>query len=175
MISKPRFWKKHNELHIMTLNNRDPDILDHLFQKMCYYHTTSHVVVGDGLLCCMHVELQNGGEPPLTVLEREGEWWFWLVPPGLGPGVLHGPTPLKRLIFASLHLLCPRLAITHSTCLHGSRCGRGGNRSFSTQSLIDRSLCNRDLHNRSLRHRSLSDRSHHSSHTRPTGASGLGI
>ena len=37
MISKPRFWKKHNELHIVTLKNRDPDILDHLFQKMCYY------------------------------------------------------------------------------------------------------------------------------------------
>ena len=35
MISKPRFWKKHNELHIVTLKNRDPDILDHLFQKMC--------------------------------------------------------------------------------------------------------------------------------------------
>ena len=36
MISKPRFWKKHNELHIVTLKNCDPDILDHLFQKMCY-------------------------------------------------------------------------------------------------------------------------------------------
>ena len=36
MISKPRFWKKHNELHIVTLKNHDPDILDHLFQKMCY-------------------------------------------------------------------------------------------------------------------------------------------
>ena len=35
MISKPHFWKKHNELHIVTLKNRDPDILDHLFQKMC--------------------------------------------------------------------------------------------------------------------------------------------
>ena len=28
---------KHNELQIMTLKNRDPDILDHLFQIMCYY------------------------------------------------------------------------------------------------------------------------------------------
>ena len=36
LISKPRFWKKHNELQIMTLKNRDPDILDHLFQIMCY-------------------------------------------------------------------------------------------------------------------------------------------
>ena len=37
VISKPRFWKKHNELQIVTLKNRDPDILDHLFQKKCYY------------------------------------------------------------------------------------------------------------------------------------------
>ena len=36
VISKPRFWKKHNELQIVTLKNRDPDILDHLFQKKCY-------------------------------------------------------------------------------------------------------------------------------------------
>ena len=28
---------KHNELQIVTLKNRDPDILDHLFQIMCYY------------------------------------------------------------------------------------------------------------------------------------------
>ena len=27
---------KHNELQIMTLKNHDPDILDHLFQIMCY-------------------------------------------------------------------------------------------------------------------------------------------
>ena len=27
---------KHNELQIVTLKNRDPDILDHLFQIMCY-------------------------------------------------------------------------------------------------------------------------------------------
>ena len=33
VISKPCFWKKHNELQIVTLKNRDPDILDHLFQK----------------------------------------------------------------------------------------------------------------------------------------------
>ena len=33
VISKPRFWMKHNELQIVTLKNRDPDILDHLFQK----------------------------------------------------------------------------------------------------------------------------------------------
>ena len=26
---------KHNELQIVTLKNRDPDILDHLFQIMC--------------------------------------------------------------------------------------------------------------------------------------------
>ena len=36
VISKPRFWMKHNKLQIMTLKNRDPDILDHLFQIMCY-------------------------------------------------------------------------------------------------------------------------------------------
>ena len=35
VISKPHFWKKHNELQIVTLKNRDPDILDHLFQKKC--------------------------------------------------------------------------------------------------------------------------------------------
>ena len=38
VISKPSFWKKHNELQIVTLKNRDPDILDHLFQKMCYIY-----------------------------------------------------------------------------------------------------------------------------------------
>ena len=43
MISKPRFWKKHNELHIVTLKNRDPDILDHLFQKMCYLDEDNHL------------------------------------------------------------------------------------------------------------------------------------
>ena len=37
VISKPRFWKKHNELQIVTLKNRDPDILDHLFQIMCLH------------------------------------------------------------------------------------------------------------------------------------------
>ena len=37
VISKPRFWKKHNELQIVTLKNHDPDILDHLFQIMCFY------------------------------------------------------------------------------------------------------------------------------------------
>ena len=29
---------KHNELQIVTLKNHDPDILDHLFQIMCYQH-----------------------------------------------------------------------------------------------------------------------------------------
>ena len=137
--------------------------------------STGHIVVGSRLHCHMLIELRDGGEPPLTVLEREGKWWSWLTPPGLGPGALRGPTPLKCLIFTSFHLFCPRLAIAHSTCLHGSRCARGGNGSFSTQSLIDRSLCNRSLHDRSLCNRSLSDRSHRSSHTRPIGASGLGI
>ena len=33
---------KHNELQIVTLKNRDPDILDHLFQIMCYYHTSKY-------------------------------------------------------------------------------------------------------------------------------------
>ena len=37
VISKPCFWMKHNELQIVTLKNRDPDILDHLFQIMCFY------------------------------------------------------------------------------------------------------------------------------------------
>ena len=36
VISKPRFWMKHNKLQIVTLKNRDPDILDHLFQKKCF-------------------------------------------------------------------------------------------------------------------------------------------
>ena len=73
----------------------------------------------------------------------------------------------------------PRLATACSACLHRSRCGGGGNWSFSTRGL-NRSLCDGGLGNRSLchrnhRHRSLSDRSRHSSRTRPTGASGLGI
>ena len=37
VISKPHFWMKHNELQIVTLKNRDPDILDHLFQIMCLF------------------------------------------------------------------------------------------------------------------------------------------
>ena len=138
-------------------------------------HSTGHIVVGSRLHCHMLIQLRDRDTPPLTVLEREEKWQFWFMPPQSGPGVLRGLTPLKRLVFASLNLLCPRLAIARSTCLHGSRCGRGDNQSFSTQSLIDMSLCNRGLRNRILHHRSLSNRSCHSSHTRPTGASGLGI
>ena len=132
--------------------------------------STGHIVVGGRLHCSMLVELRDGGVSPLAVLEREGKWLSWLVPPGLGLGALRGPTPLKRLIFTGFHLFCPRLAIARSTCLHGSRCARKSNKSFSTQSLINRSLCNRSHSNRSL-----SRWSRHSSHTRPTGARGLGI
>ena len=46
--------------------------------------STGHIVVGGRLCCCMLVELRDGGEPPLTVLEREGKRQSWLVPPGLG-------------------------------------------------------------------------------------------
>ena len=53
MISKPRFWKKHNELHIVTLKNRDPDILDHLFQKMCGIYL--------GLCLLLGLLMQQGG------------------------------------------------------------------------------------------------------------------
>ena len=89
--------------------------------------------------------------------------------------MLCGPTSLKGLLFTGLHLICPRLAITRSACLHGSRCGGGGSWSFSTRGLINRSLHDGGLHNWNLHHRSLSDRSRCSSHTRPTGAMGLGI
>ena len=156
---------------------------------------TCHIVWGGWLCSYMLIQLRDGGEPPLTVLEGEGKPGFWLMPPGLGLGTFSWLAPLKGLLFASLHLLCPRLAIARSTCLHGSRCGEGGNRSFSTLGLANWSLRNGGLHNRNLHdgslrnsslcnrslchwslcHRSLCDRSRHSSRTRPTGARDLGI
>ena len=90
-------------------------------------------------------------------------------------GALCGPTSLEGLLFAGLHLLCPWLAIARSTCLHGSRCGGGGNWSLGTLGLANGSLWDCGLHNGHLHHRSLSDRSCCSSHTRPTGARDLGI
>ena len=48
MIFKPRFWKKHNELHIVTSKNRDPDILDHLFQKMCSWKQGEQAMAAPG-------------------------------------------------------------------------------------------------------------------------------
>ena len=33
---------KHNKLQIVTLKNHDPDILDHLFQIMCYKSSTAN-------------------------------------------------------------------------------------------------------------------------------------
>ena len=36
---------KHNELQIVTLKNRDLDILDHLFQIMCYSHWVNNLYV----------------------------------------------------------------------------------------------------------------------------------
>ena len=74
--------------------------------------------------------------------------------------MLHGPILLKFLIYASLDSFGPRLAVTHSACLHGSRCVGAGRRSF---------------HNRSISDRSLHDRSCHSSGVRLTGASGRGV
>ena len=52
VISKPRFWKKHNELQIVTLKNRDPDILDHLFQKKCYLFLFDMSLKPEGRTLC---------------------------------------------------------------------------------------------------------------------------
>ena len=87
------------------------------------------------------------------------------MPPGLGLVMLCGPILLKFLIYASLDSFSPRLAVTCSTCLHGSSCVRASGRSF----------CNRSLSDRSLHVRSLHDRSCHSSGVRLTGASGRGV
>ena len=79
--------------------------------------------------------------------------------------MLCGPILLKFLIYASLDSFIPRLAVTHSACLHGSRCVRVGGRSFHNRSLSNRSLCDRSLHDRSCR----------SSSVRLTGTSSRGV
>ena len=57
VISKPRFWKKHNELQIVTLKNRDPDILDHLFQKKCYDVLDCQIDIYLAMIaCCRYLE-----------------------------------------------------------------------------------------------------------------------
>ena len=105
----------------------------------------------------------------LTVLEGEGKPGFQLTPPGLGVGTFSWPAPLKGLLFTSLHLLHPRLAITHSAYLHGSRCGGGGNQSFSTLGLTNQSLHDGGLHNRNLHDGSLRTAAS------ATGASATGV
>ena len=76
----------------------------------------------------------------------------------MGTGAFWGPGPLEFGLHACFHLFSPSLAISHSTCLHQSRCiGAGGT--------SDRSL----LHQRLLGG-SLLWRSGGHPHTRPTGA-----
>ena len=54
---------KHNELQIVTLKNRDPDILDHLFQKKCYRFigpkNLGKALIDDELTSCL---LDNGAQ-----------------------------------------------------------------------------------------------------------------
>ena len=89
-------------------------------------------------------------------------------------GAFSWPAPLKWFFLTCLHLFGPRLAIALSPCLHGSRWGGRGNRSFSRGLFHDGSLRNSSLC-RCLCYWSLSHRNRHSSHTRPTGARGLGL
>ena len=76
-------------------------VWQHLRMEM-HDPSTCHVVVDGRLLSGMLVELGNGGEPPLTVLEGEGKRWFWLPPLGLRPVMLRRPILLEFLTNAGL-------------------------------------------------------------------------
>ena len=56
---------------------------------------TCYVVWGGWLGGSMLIQPCDGGEPPLTVLEGEGELGCWLTPPRLGVGAFSWPAPLK--------------------------------------------------------------------------------
>ena len=91
--------------HASNLISEAPGILWQHLQVEMHYRTTSHVVVGNALLCCMCIEPQNGGRPPLTVPKREREVVVLVRASSIGTGCASQAYSSERLVFAGLHLL----------------------------------------------------------------------
>ena len=107
------------------------------------YCLPSHTIRRWQLLHHMLIKPHDRGKPPLRVLEGKGKHRTDLPSPRLGMGMFGGSRLSEFRFRASLSLVSPRLAISHSACLHRSRwTGVGGAR--------DRSLCHRGLLCRSL-------------------------
>ena len=137
----------HN--HADHLIPKVPGLLRQHLRMQVHYPSTSYIIARQWLFPCMLIEPQDRSKPPLCVLEGKGKRWPCLPFPRLGPGMFCGPGPSEFCLQASLDLFSPRLAISHSTCLHGSRCARA-------RCIKGWSLCNRRFLHRSLLSRSCS-------------------
>ena len=132
--------------HADHLIPKVPGILRQCLQMQMHYPSASYIVARCQLLPHVLIEPQDGGEPPLYVLEGEGKCQSCLPFPRLGPVMFCGPILSEFCLWASLDLFSPRLAIPLSACLHGSRCVRArciGGRSLCYRRFLCRSLLSR--------------------------------
>ena len=114
------------------------------------YGSASHTILRGWLLPRILVKPLNRGESPLRVLEGKGKSWPGLQSPWLEAGMFQGPGPLEFGLSTCFNLFGPSLAVSHSTCLHRSRCVRAGG--TSDRSLLHRGLLGRSLLSRSGSH-----------------------
>ena len=93
--------------HAHDLISQVPGILrQHLWMEM-HYRTTKPRCAGRWA-ALPHARKAVRRRRASSCCPREGrEVVVWFSPPRLRPGMLCGPTPLERLIFTGLHLLCP--------------------------------------------------------------------
>ena len=87
---------KHNELQIVTLKNCDPDILDHLFQKKCYY---VHIMIEYDLVHVNH--LLRIYELPLQVVNPYYTGYFHAYVMTRGTISIYLFIPLRMMVYTS--------------------------------------------------------------------------
>ena len=135
--------------HADHLVSEAPHVLRQSLRIQMHYASTSYIIARWQLLPRMLIKPHNEGEPPIHVLEGKGKCWPCLPFLRLGTGTFCRPDPSEFCLRASLDLFSPRLAVSRSACLHGSRCAGAGH-------IRGRSLCNRRFLHRSLLSRSSS-------------------